>query len=312
MNASDVLTRMDANDLAFIERSLEEVRAKSYDVKYPELKARTLVPVDNTVNPGAETVKYNQYDMVSVAKLLSSYAQDLPRSDVKVKEFRAAIKPMGNSYGYTLQELRNASFAGVPLEARKANAARRGFEELVDKIGAVGDSANSLQGLLAITNAQTFSPAVKDGGGGHTAWSYATGLQMLADLTGISVLSVSTTRGIEVPDTIVIPITQYNLIATTPLFPSGNNVTVLAHFLQTSPYIKRVVSWYRMTGAGSGATDRMLCYRQDADALQLVIPQEFEQLPPQQRGLEWVVPCHGRIAGVVCYYPLSVVYGDGI
>jgi hypothetical protein len=304
------LTRLDSNDLVFIERQLEFVRAKSYDVKYPELKARLLIPVDNTVDPGAETVKYNQYDMVGIAKLISSYAKDLPRSDVRVKEFRVALKSIGVSYAYNIQELRAAAMAGLPLEARKANSARLAYEQEVDRIGAVGDAANGLYGIL--TQPSALSATIPENAGSTgTTWSVKTGLEMLKDLASVSVYSVNLTNGIEVPDTMVVPINQYSLIATTPL-QTGVQVTVLAQFLQTSPYIRTVTSWYKLTGAGSGATDRLLCYRRDPDALMLVIPQEFEQFPFQQEGLEFMVPCHGRIGGVQVPYPFSIVYGDGI
>lgn len=303
------VSRLDASDLAFVARQLEQVRAKPYDVKYPNLKARQLVPVDNTVNPGAETVKYNQYDMFGLAALISSYSQDLPRADIKVKEFRQALKSMATSYGYNIQEMRAAAFAGVPLDAKKANAARRAFEELVDKIGATGDSNNGLTGFLNLSNVNSVTPATKAATG--TTWAVATGLEMLKDLNSLAIKSVSVTNGVEAPDTIVLDIDNYHLAATTPL-QSGVQVTVLSQFLATSPYIRSVESWYKLKGAGSGATNRAVCYRKDPDALQLIIPQEFEQFPPQQRGLEFVVPCHGRIGGVVAYYPMSISYMDGI
>lgn len=56
----------------------------------------------------------------------------------------------------------------------------------------------------------------------------------------------------------------------------------------------------------------MVCYRRSPDALEAIVPQEFEQFPAQERGLEFVVPCHAKCGGVVLYYPLSMAYGDGI
>jgi hypothetical protein len=38
----------------------------------------------------------------------------------------------------------------------------------------------------------------------------------------------------------------------------------------------------------------------------------FEQLPVQEKGLEYVVNCHSRIGGVLIYYPLSQYIMDGI
>ena len=124
---------------------------------------------------------------------------------------------------------------------------------------------------------------------------------------------VTTTKEVEQPDTMLLPLAQYGLIATTPMSPTNaSNVTILEFFLRTNPYIKMVEPWYALTGAGAGGFDRMVVYRRDPDALMLVIPQEFEQFPPQQRGLEFLVPCHARCGGVQTPYPLSICYADHI
>ena len=103
-----------------------------------------------------------------------------------------------------------------------------------------------------------------------------------------------------------------SVLFTTPMSATIPNVTILEYFLRTSQYVKSVDVWNKLAGAGSGGVDRMVAYRRDPDALELIIPQEFEQFAPQQEGLEWQVPCHARCAGVVSYYPLSIAYGDGI
>jgi hypothetical protein len=305
------MIRMDTDFGLFVERQLEHVRSKSYDVKHRKYRIREFVPVDNTVNPGAETVSYMQYDWAGQAKLISSYAQDLPRAEVKGKEFRGAVKGMGISYGYSVQELRAAKMAGTPLDAKKANAAMNGFERTVDDIGFSGDSENGLQGLNSITNALTHSPATKAATG--TVWAVATGLEMYNDLVSLAGYSMSQTHDVEQPDTIILPSAQYELANQTLLNPAGSaNTTVLAAFLANNPFIKQVAKWEKLAGAGATATDRAICYRKDPDALQLVIPLEMVQHPAQPEGLEFVVPCEGRIGGVVCYYPLSVTYMDGI
>jgi hypothetical protein len=56
----------------------------------------------------------------------------------------------------------------------------------------------------------------------------------------------------------------------------------------------------------------MMIYRKDPDALVLIVPQEFEQFPPEQRGMEFITACHLRTGGVVSFYPLSISYGDTI
>jgi hypothetical protein len=303
---------MDADFGPIVDRQLEAVRSQTYDIQYPELKARDMLPVDNSVDPGAETVKYDQYDGVGIAKLTSSYAEDVPLADVFKKEFRATVKGMVTGYQYSVQEVRASAMAekmGMqkPLPAARAERAKRAFEELVEKIAFAGDSANGLVGLNAIPNAQTYTLGTKAAGG--TSWNGATGREMLKDLNGIAAAQVVATNNVEQPDTMILPISMFNLAAETPV-DTGISDTVLSYFLKTNPYIKSVVSWYKLETAGAGATRRIICYRKDPKKLQLVIPMEFFQQPAQQRDFMWKTLCEGRIAGVQCYYPLSVSYAD--
>ena len=301
--------RLDAAENIFFERELEHVRAQSYDIKYPALKARVLIPLDTTVDPGAETVKYEQYDSVGVAALLASYAHDLPRVDVKGREFRSPIKGLGNSFGYSVQEIRAARMAGKPLEARKLQAARKAVEEKLDRILAFGDGLSGLLGFLNQPNALAY--VIPAGNGGLTKWASKTPDEILADLNGACLYMVDQTRGVETPDTLVLPDEQFGIIATTPR-SATSDTTILDYWLKTNPWVRNVESWHKLKGAGAGVTDRAVFYRRSPDALQGIIPQEFETFPPEAKGLEFEVACHMRTGGVVVYYPLSICYADGI
>lgn len=307
------LPKLDAAENIFFARELEMVRAKSYDIKYADRKVRQLIPVDNSVDPGAEVVTYSQYDRVGVAKLIASYAADLPRADVKGKQFSVTVKGLGSSFGYSVQEIRAARMAGKSLDMRKADAARQAIEDLIDQLGATGNTATGLIGLLNIPNAQTYT--IIAGAGGQTRWNFGgtpkTGLEVIKDMNSAVHTIVTVTKEAEKPDTLLLPVSQYAYIASTPL-QSGSDTTILQFFLRNSPYIKAVEPWEKLAGAGAGATDRGMAYRRDPDALQLVIPQEFEQFPPEQEGLNAVIACHARCAGVQCYYPMSALYFDGI
>lgn len=301
---------MDAAESAFLDKQLNVIRAKTYDIKYPQLKAREFIPVDNSLPPGAETVTYHQYDAVGQARLLASYAGDLPRADVYANQFTSQIRGIGASYGYNIQEVRAAQLAGTPLEQRKANAARRAVEEKIEALAKTGDSANGLGGFLNASGVTTYTPP-SDGTGASAEWDDKTPDQIVRDMHGIAKKIVEDTKEMEVPDTLLLPLSSYGKVATTRM-GDGSDATILDFFLKTSPYIKTVMPWQALETAGANSTKRMVAYRRDPDVLQLVIPQEFEQFPPQQRGLEIVTPCHARCGGVVVYYPLAIAFGDGI
>jgi hypothetical protein len=298
--------RADAADLnVFFSRQLEHIERETYDIVYPELMSRTFVPTGTFgVSNGAKTYTYRSFDKVGTAKLLASYAEDLPRADVKGTESHIKIEGYGASFGYSLQDIRAAAMVNLPLESMKAEAARQVVETTLDQVYATGDIVAGSKGLLNLLNTLAYTIT--------GAWSGKTPAQILADMNGIANYSWTQTKQVETPDTMLISPAQYVLISSTPMFSTGgSDVTILDFFLKNSKFVKNVLPWYRCTGAGAGATDRIVCYRKDPRKLKGIEPQPFEIRPPQERGLEYVSPCHARTAGVVCYYPYSVVYADG-
>jgi hypothetical protein len=285
------------------------VKSRTYDRKYPNLRSREFVPLDPEIDNAIETIRLRSYTQVGVAKLLASYSEDLPRADVKANEETFSVRGLGASYGYNLQEIRAAAKAGVALDAKKAAAARRAIEVQIDRILALGDTATGLKGLLNQTNALTYTvPA--DGTGASALWTAKTPALIVRDMVGICEYIIAQTNEIEAPNMLLLPRAQYTLIRTTR-FDTNSDKTILQWFQATYPSVM-VDTWYRMKGAGAGATDRMMAYTMSPDHLQGSVPQEFEQLPVQERGLEFVVPCHARIGGVQAYYPMAIAYGDGI
>jgi hypothetical protein len=300
---------LDSAQTIFFSRELEAKKAQTYDVIRAPLKAFELIPVSTEAGAGAEVISYEQYDITGIAKIIANYADDLPRADVKGKEFFAPVKSIGNSYGYSLQEIRAAQFAGKSLEQRKANAAARAQREKWNRIAFNGDAASGLPGWL--TNSNVPSSPVADGDSGDTEWDTKTPTEILKDLNDAVNGIIDLTNGAEQPNTVVLPIKQYTQIATTRQ-DSGTDTTILEYFLRNSPAITSVEWANELKGAFPGTTDGFIVYDRSPDKLTLEMPQMFEQLPVQERGLEFVVPCHSRIAGVIIYYPLAQVFKYGI
>lgn len=306
MNA---FTNLDSAESMFFERELEYRKAQTYDVIRAPLKAMELIPVSNEAGAGAESIVYEQYDATGIAKIIANYADDLPRADVKGKEFVARVKSVGASYGYSLQEVRAAQMAGKPLEQRKANSAARAHRELWNRTAFYGDEENGIPGWL--NNANVPSAAVAAGASTDTEWSTKTADEIIKDMNDAANGIVSLTNGAEIPDTLVLPIEQYSFIASTNA-GTGTDTTILEFFLRNNPYINAVEWANELKGAFDGGTDGFIVYCRDPDAIQFEMPVTFEQLPVQERGLEFLVPCHSRIAGTVIRYPLSQTFKYGI
>lgn len=310
---------LDANESVFFARELEHVKAQTYDVVYPELKAMSLIPVSTDAGSGAESITYTQYDEVGMAKVISNYADDLPRADVKGKQFTSSVKSIADAFGYNIQEIRASAMANKNLPTRKATAARRAMEQKVNRIAwsaRATDGENAgLVGLLYNANVTKGAVTTR---GGHVTFATKTADEIYLDLCKAVDDILTLTMGTEIPDTMILPIAQHSIITST--FRSTNSdITILEAFLKARPYITKVewvaelanVNPVPSTGAVSN-TDVMIVYKRSPDKLTLEIPQPFEQLEVERRGLEYVTPCHSRCGGVIVYYPLSVNIVEGI
>ncbi len=292
------ITILDSSSQAFFARQLEHVKAKSYDVKHADLVARQLFPVTGEAGPAVDTITYTTYDMVGSAKIISHYADDLPRADIYGKETTIPVRSVGSSFGYNRNEILQAQLVGNSLDQRRANAVQRAWEEVVDDIAWNGSAKDGLLGILTHPNVPTFASTT------GTGWIAATPDEIIADCNALVSQMAVATKMKEVPDTLILPIAEYNHINGTPR-ASNSDTTIMQFILQNVEGINTIKKVNELTGSG-------LLYSNNADKLELEIPKELEFLPPQERGLELIVPAWGKTAGVNVYYPLSLLKISGI
>ncbi len=297
--------RFDAGETAIIALQLEHMFSKVYDRKYPEYKARQLVPTSSEAHNGAETWAYEFWDMVGMAKIISDWADDLPRVSAFAQKFTGRFISMGAAYDYDLQELRASALSGNNLQMRKAMMARRAHESKHDAVFAFGDPETNSPGFVNNANVPVISAGITGDWLGA-----ATPQQILEDLRILERSGPANTFDVFSFDTLVLPIAEFQKVAGTEL-SVDNNSTVLEQFMRTSPYIRNVESWHKLDTANTAGTGpRMIMYKRDPDVLELVESQSFEQLPPQVKNLSWVVNTHSRIGGVKIVFPLGMSYSD--
>ena len=295
--------RMDDAGL-FLQRQLEFIRPQVFEIAYADIKYPTLLPVTSEAGPGAQTFTYRIMDSTGEFKLIADAADDLPRADISQVEKSINIRSFGGSFGYTVQELRAAQMANIALEQRRASAVRRAYEEKVEAVAMFGESTVGLAGFF--NNATVDVIATDRWFTGSTASGTAQDMLELLNYGVSAIINASKMK--EQPDTILLAYEDYNKISTTRNSDSSD-VTVLEYFLRTNPYIRNVEPVNQLDADNSVLnTNRMVVYKRDPEKVQLHIPQPLELFPPQQRGLEFIVPAHARVGGVALYYPKSVIY----
>ena len=296
----------------FFARELDYVKTKSYDRIYPEFTALNNFPITHEVPEGAESMTYYSYEKTGMAAIISNYATDLPRADVKGSPTTAYVKSIGDSYGYSIQEMRASRMAGKSLDTRKAEAARYAIDRKTNEIAFAGDKEHKLMGMLSSdNNIPLYTLATVET---KTSWKDKSAAEILADINGMFAYQSRITQDVERADTLALPPAVFIDISTRQIPNTG--YTVKRFLLENAPYLKNIITAPELSAENKATNpygvDVAMLYTNSADKFSLEIPMAFYQYPLQNRNLEVIVPCEERVAGIVLYYPLSALLAVGV
>lgn len=299
---------LDANETVYFLRELEFVKASVYNKLYPEYIWQFLFPVDSSAGPAAESITYRSFDAVGVMKLMANYADDAPRADVFANEYTVAIKSIRGSYGYSIQDVRAAIYQNRPLKTLKADAAMQAYMQTVNDFAWFADGSAKFGGMYGFL----YNPNITKTNAPHGDWlNTATAAEIINDINYGIIRPSVLTKKVERVNTCVMPVEHFAKIASTRC-SDDSDTTILEFVQRVHPGVtfldanELAAVNPRPSGAAT-ATNVLACYRRDPSKLELYIPQPFEQFPPQERNMEYIVNTHARIAGIGFYYPLSCI-----
>ncbi len=303
----------------FFARELDYIKTETYDVLYPEFTAASLFPHTSEVDPGAQSVTFYYYDKSGFAKIIQNYATDLPRTDVKGKPTTAGIYGIGDSFGYSVDEMRASRYARKSLDIRKGESARYAIERELNRIAWAGDESTGLVGVLSESNNVPVLTLPTNAAKTSTKWVDKTPAEILNDVALMQSYIATLTKSVERPDVLAIPTEAYLHIANTPRSDQSDK-TILSWVLDNSPRLKSIVEAPELN-ADSGISPYAkgenpqgvgFMFTKDPKKFTIEHPLPFYQHPVQPTGLEFVVPCEAKTAGALIYYPLSMLIIPGI
>ena len=298
----------DSGESVWVERQVEAVKQEVLHSEYPQYRARDLIPTNIGKYPYAQTWVYSIYDTVGMFKIITADSDDLPNLDVYAKEYTAKVFHLGAKYGWTTSDVRIAARNNYDLTSQKGLHAKESQLHSENKIAWKGSPEHNIYGLVKHPNTiKVTLPNDGKGGGTSLASKVEDPQKMIRDLTTITMASSTVTNTVEIPDTLILPMSEY-VACTNTLYSSERSV--LKYFLAENPFIKAVDWIPELKNAGSNSSDVILCYKRDKSKLELVSPMEFTQQRPQEINLKINVPCEFSTAGVIVYKPLSIAYAE--
>jgi hypothetical protein len=288
----------------YFARQLDYVKASAYQKLYPEMRSSTLVP-DNTEYPEwVETISLVTYEPVGMAKIISNYADDLPRADVRAMVQTVPVKTVGDSYGYSVNEIRASRANGLGLDTRKAEGARLAIEIKLAKIRLTGDPDYGLMGLFNHPNV----PEILLPFGGD--WMALTGDQVLQNLIAMQNAFYAQNKGVHQANVLALAPNAYNACVTKTLSVGIAPSSPLTYYRELYPNVtvERIWECANANYTPPRNHDVALLYERSIDNLEHTYIMPFSQLSPEARNLEFVINAIARSGGTQIWRPLALIF----
>lgn len=308
--------------MGFVIPQFYNIEQTIYQIKYPSFDYASLVPVVTEGNEWSRGTLFRSMDSSGKAEFLSGMAQDVPYANVTMSQYVKGFELAGIGYEWSLEEIQVAALEGRDLGNDKANAARRIAEQFLWNSCFTGksDGVTSEKGWTGVLNDPTVpaTTAPATGTGSTTTWTTKTSDQIQADFNNALTGIITTTIETEEADTVLLPTSRYNYIASTPR-ATGTDTTILSFLQNNNVYTQRTGQPLTIRGfraletAGAGGTKRMVAYRRAPDVLRFHLPMPHQFLPPfQKTSMTWEVAGIMRTGGTEIRLPFAMSYVDGI
>ena len=287
--------------LGFVVSQRTHIETEVLKRPYAAIRYAEMIPIDTSAHPFAASVTHFTQDAVGRAKFINGKGDDIPLVNVTGSKFEMTVNTAGVGYSFSLEEIGAAQQLGQNLSADGANAARLAYEQLVDEVLLAGDPVLSVEGLYNTTGITSVAAA--------QTFALGTPQQILVTINTALSAIMTDTLGIEMADTIVLPLAQYADIASRQLAPESD-VTILEFIRRANVYT--VQTGRPLTILADRRLSKMVVYRRDPSVVKAHIPMPLQFIPPQAVNLEIKVLGMFRFAPVSIRRPKAVRYVTGV
>lgn len=302
---------------AFLTPQLHRIEAEVYMTRYPSFDIAPYMPV---VTDGdmwdVGTLVYSM-DNVGSAEFIGGGAFDVPYASTEMAQATRNFHLAAIGYEWNTQELQRAAKLGRSLSADKAQAAVQAADRFIYGIAMTGRNARGEDekgwtGFVNDANAPTAN-VPNDGTGSARTFVSKTADQILRDLNEAITAVETGTLETHVANTVVLPTSEYNRIATTRLSDTGSTILSFLQANNVAGQGLRILKSRALETAGASGTKRMIAYDSNPQVLRFLLPGPHQFLPAfQKSSLVYEVAGIMNVGGLDVRLPRAIVYRDGI
>jgi hypothetical protein len=301
--------------LAFLTPQLYRIETEVYMTRNPSFDISRFMTVDSSGSMwDVGTLVYSQED-VGQAEFLAGAAFDMPFASNRMSQATKPFYLAGIGYEWNTQEMQRAAMLGRALGSDKARAAKKAADVFIYSIAMTGKTPVGVaeKGWTGFVNNGSAPSAqvANDGTGPSRLWSAKTPDLILRDINEALTAVETGTGETHVANTLVLPTSRYNYIATQRV--TDTNATVLSFLLANNVAGEglQILKSRALETAGTGGDKRMVAYDRDPDVLKFHLPGPHQFLSPfQKSSMTYEVAGIMNVGGVEVRLPKAIVYRD--
>lgn len=290
------------------------IETRIYSKRYPTYNYAQVIPVVTEGNPWAIGTTFFSVDSAGEAKFLSGAGTDMPFNKTNKGQASHDFAMIGSGWEWTIEEVSQASFYGINLQATDAMSATDKVERLLNSVAFVGSTEKNWTGFA---NSSDVPRADVDTPG--TFWPAKSADQMLTDVNEVIGRVRTQTNEIEWADSLALPPVAFRAAATKRLGSGDGLITVLEYIRKNNIYTAETgaeLNIYPVRELATASQDgggRMVAYRKDEEVLRFHLPMARTVLQPRQKsimGFEQGIIA--RTGGTEWRLPKAAAYADEV
>ena len=295
---------------AFLSPQLRRIESEVYSIKYPSFDTSRFMTIDTSGDMWDVGTLVYSMDKVGEAKFMAGGAFDMPYASTKMSQNVHNYHLAAIGYEWNTQEMQRAAKLGRSLSSDKAGAAVLASERFLYNIAMTGNAEKGWTGFVN-NAASPASQVANDGTGATRTWSTKTPDQILRDIND-AITAVETGTGeTHVANTLVLPTSAYNEIATRRVTDTGTTVLAFLQANNTAGESLTILKSRALQTAGTGGTRRLIAYDNNVQVVKCHLPGPHQFLPAfQKSSLVYEVGGIMNVGGVEVRLPNAIVYRD--
>ena len=309
----------EAQAFGFLTDNLLAIQTMVDEVLYVRNRLPDLIHLNTAIPEGATSYSVRVMDYAGRGGYITGDGTDAPNATAAMRLVPHRVDYAGIDANWTVEDLRNAMFAGVPLDSESLEAATRGALNHMEEVALLGDAARGTTGLCNLPITGRGKVTRNDAGSKFLAGPGATTRNLINDEISALIEDTNEVFGDIITDMLCVylPVKQYNLLSTR-FIGEEEDRSIMRALLEDNAWTHRTgsrpmfKSVQELKGVAANNKDRMVTACKDRRVCEVGVSISPRVIRIMDKGRTHTAQVEYKFSPLFVKRPDTIRYLDGI